>query len=269
MKKTLITLAALAATVASAAETMTPNQWGSYQIQETGKTWDASTYNYSNPKTDGTGGTNTATTVWIYNNEASFEVTAGEDITFAQIQGNANANFIKVGAGILTIEATENSAPGKLTVSGGTLKVVDNSNQRFAYNYVVNNGATLDISGADQIYANSITLNTGSTFVLGSTSVNLDDAVSTLALGSSVTLDLSAWGTSSTAFTDGTTLFTSVSGLTSLSQVTLDFGNGDTGLYTLSLTGDKVSATKAVPEPATATLSLLALAGLAARRRRK
>ncbi len=280
MKKTLITLAALAvASVASAAETLTPNQWGSYQIQESGKTWDASTYNYSNPKTDGSGETNTATTIWIYDNEASFEVAAGESVTIAKIQGGSNGNFIKVGDGILIIEATEDRAPGTLTVSDGTLKVVDNPNQRFAFNYVVNDGGTFDISGADQIHANSITLNTGATFVFGNSSILLNDTVSTLSLSSGVTFDMSAWGTTSTAFADNTTLFTNVSGLTSESPVTFDFGNGDTGQYTLSLTDGAVIATAyvapvnpdtpAIPEPATATLSLLALAGLAARRRRK
>lgn len=43
------------------------------------------------------------------------------------------------------------------------------------------------------------------------------------------------------------------------------------GQYTyLVIGGDKITfAARAIPEPATATLSLLALAGLAARRRRK
>lgn len=46
-------------------------------------------------------------------------------------------------------------------------------------------------------------------------------------------------------------------------------GGGGDGTATLNVTVGSLTVNKAIPEPATATLSLLALAGLAARRRRK
>ncbi len=49
----------------------------------------------------------------------------------------------------------------------------------------------------------------------------------------------------------------------------LKIANNDTDGYFTGLGSASVNYTAAVPEPATATLSLLALAGLAARRRRK
>ena len=46
-------------------------------------------------------------------------------------------------------------------------------------------------------------------------------------------------------------------------------GGGGDGTATLNVTVGSLTVNKAIPEPTTATLSLLALAGLAARRRRK
>ena len=79
----------------------------------------------------------------------------------------------------------------------------------------------------------------------------------------------------SSAIDNGTTAFNYDLGLTSLDlskvMITLEGGkkdDGDNAWKTGSVSALSIS-TPAVPEPTTATLSLLALAGLAARRRRK
>ncbi len=150
-------------------------------------------------------------------------------------------------------------------------------------------GGSLDLSNVSTLGAKALTLSNEATLVLGANfgesaisftgalTFNVDlDGISTLADEAPYTT-ISLSGTTADAFVDGTTLFSGVSstGWTD-SQVTLDFGNGSTGLYNLTLSEGNVLATAvpttggdAVPEPTTATLSLLALAGLCARRRRK
>lgn len=109
--------------------------------------------------------------------------------------------------------------------------------------------------------------------VVSSITISFDATVQT-------SMTFSAWvwdGTTATALIEagnpGTSFAETVTGLSLEAGNTLLFVYGDNsggGANTISnLTSSYTLATVTVPEPATATLSLLALAGLAARRRRK
>ena len=105
--------------------------------------------------------------------------------------------------------------------------------------------ATLDFDGSITLMG---TLTLGSNLVLADGMLNSD----TLTLFTGVT----ALTLGTTAYTDMVDASTVFSGL-------------EQGTYNLVYSNNTVSLTASIPEPTTATLSLLALAGLAARRRRK
>lgn len=133
----------------------------------------------------------------------------------------------------------------------------------------------------------TLTLSDGATLTLGGALAGPDDGTFTLTLGGKVTLDFTtevkaaiadlSMGTTldvllatNVNFGDGTSL---QSGATASEYITLasDSGLALTDSSRLILNGNNLLLTGAVtvPEPATATLSLLALAALCARRRRK
>lgn len=133
----------------------------------------------------------------------------------------------------------------------------------------------------------TLTLGDGATLTLGGALAASDGNTFTLTLGGKVTLDFTtevkaaiadlSMGTTldvllatNVNFGDGTSL---LSGATASDYITLasDSGLALTDSSQLILNGDNLLLTGAVtvPEPATATLSLLALAALCARRRRK
>lgn len=133
----------------------------------------------------------------------------------------------------------------------------------------------------------TLTLGDGATLTLGGALAAPDDGTFTLTLGGKVTLDFTtevkaaiadlSMGTTldvllatNVNFGDGTSL---QSGATASDYITLasDSGLALTDSSQLILKGNNLLLTGAVtvPEPATATLSLLALAALCARRRRK
>lgn len=129
----------------------------------------------------------------------------------------------------------------------------------------------------------SLTTTGSSSATIKASMLTLADGV-TLNFGSSVTLSGDLTMNSNLVLADGmlgedgVTLFTNVTGLTLATGVytapvdaATVFAGVETGAYNLVFADNVVSlqAAPAVPEPATATLSLLALAGLCARRRRK
>ena len=102
---------------------------------------------------------------------------------------------------------------------------------------------------------------------------NLTDKTtsSTFTLGSGIhTAVMSKVGTNLSLVIDGKDVATATwTGATSGTIQNITLGGGTGGNYRINSTMHSVSVAKIVPEPTTATLSLLALAGLAARRRRK
>ncbi len=152
---------------------------------------------------------------------------------------------------------------GHLLKSGaGTLAIAASSNLSEGTTLDVNEGI-LDLSDVTTLNAAGLNLADGTTLVLDGDTIDFSGA---LTVGQDVTLDLSSWGSCSN-FVSGETLFTNVTNSTwENAQVTLKFSDGSFNGW---LKSDGNGSVKLIPEPATATLSLLALASLAARRRRR
>lgn len=132
--------------------------------------------------------------------------------------------------------------PPTLTVQAGT------GDATFAGNLTL--GSTAVTLGQELKVTGSLTLGTGNTLTLtNGMALPVNSSSLTLFYAESVT----DWNGPVAA----DTVFSSISGVTNLQNYTLNY-DAETKALTLS-----------VPEPATATLSLLALVGLAARRRRK
>ena len=89
--------------------------------------------------------------------------------------------------------------------------------------------------------------------------------------GMTFTLDVTSSGSTITlGMTNGTTSVIETGYVVNLANVELQDGSADGGNQGVtSISNASITYTPTVPEPATATLSLLALAGLAVRRRRK
>ncbi len=156
------------------------------------------------------------------------------DLTFsgALVPTSGAAYFVKQGAGELIIDSSELNKAFTLQLEAGTV----------------------DLTAVSSLGAINAANNT--TIKFGGESLNFNGA---LTLGSGVTFDMTEWtGTLGDAFSG-------VTALNAASPVTVLLADGTTKEMTLSLHNGSVS----IPEPTTATLSLLALAGLAARRRRK
>ena len=215
-----------------------------------------------------------------YNGNCTMNLTEGAE---ANINGIGISTLSKVNVGIgSSINKVEGIAEGWISVDGGEL---ENSGTISAYTqlnsgtltmnegatsaYLQALGGTLEITGdvtftgdaelsnVDFIFANGVEIDLSGcdfTFTGGSITITLPDAV---AMAYAAEADASQFGL---VFKNAGT----VSGLVG-QEVTVQDAAGNTTTYTL--TQDDV-VVQAVPEPATATLSLLALAALAARRRR-
>ena len=151
----------------------------------------------------------------------------------------------------------------KLTV---TNSVTMRSNSSLYANLEILNGVTLTLDGygdAAATVAGSLTLNTG--LILDG---RVMDALDALQNGDSLAIfkevsNMVFAGNASEA--DVVTL--SESALTEV-DASIYFTNLEEGLYYITFENNTVSILSNIPEPTTATLSLLALAALAARRRR-
>lgn len=167
----------------------------------------------------------------------------------------------------LTLATSQNLAVGALSLSGGTLTMGDHTPTISVGSLTVEGDSTLnadlDLRQAS-ITLNGKTLNLGCTLTLGGTT--LDDS---LPVVSSQYVDLFT-GVDSLALGEGegTADAITVDAYGYIANV----GQGEYSLvYDGAAAGGRVAIMKAgsVPEPAIGTLSLLALAGLCARRRRK
>ncbi len=218
----------------------------------------------------------------------SIDVTnAGDELTIESKLVNTTANddakdITKTGAGTLVIDNNSNTWDKTLNVNAGILKMNEDAN--LAGTVKMATGTTLETGTgtiANLTMATGTTLDADTAITLGgvlelTSGITLDGGLYTTMMaleeGGSLTLftgittlkidDVSYESAAREVFTpiDAASIFTNI---TTSGAYELAFANG-------SLTATMViPSTPGVPEPATATLSLLALAGLAARRRRK
>ena len=219
-------------------------------------------------------------------------------------KGKDFTGTLEATAGQLNVTAKTFQTLAGLKANGGNIDVM-NATSLSVTDMVIGDNATVGVySGADKktevsLYVGgrenakaSLTIGSGATLNANLTVsyAKLNFSGGPLVMGS--TLTLFADGTSELLGIDlsmvtatGLTLFTGVDGFStdwdpaSDDAVTIDdahdiFGNLTAGAYSLRYTGGKdgdvlLIANTPTPEPTTATLSLLALMGLAARRRRK
>ncbi len=189
---------------------------------------------------------------------AKVDAKSGNDATLIQNNGDITVN------GTLEVAKGTVNNTGDIKVDGeaATLKV--GSAATIISDIVVTNGATLDVSDSLTLGSGSINLGSDSTLIVANKTVNFSGA---LTLGENVTIDMS-W-CSADNFAPGINIFSGASNSDWIgTQVTIQLADNATIYGWLQLGADGTSV-RLVPEPTTATLSLLALAGLCARRRRK
>lgn len=155
----------------------------------------------------------------------------------------------------------------------------------------IKNYATLSVTesvrmGANATVAGHLTINSGASLTLGGWNETAAQVLGNLTLGTGLTLGGAALNAiEDLQFGESLVLFDKVSGLVFIPEentvMTLDsstmagidastyFSNLEEGIFYISHEGQQVIITSNIPEPTTATLNLLALAALAARRRRK
>ena len=227
----------------------------------------------------GTNNSITANSLKIENGTWRIDVAKeGELYIGAQIQDgeSGSGNITKSGDGTLALGGYESTWQGTLSVEAGTLNL---------YDALAMNKATVSMAGGTKLEAISCTL--GSLVLQDSSAIDTNSVITvenSLTLGRGI--GLSAYTLQSILMLEGNTTVTLFAGVDTLNlsgtsytageAVMVDFahhftGEGlTTGRYYLGFNsaGD-VFAGLMVPEPGTATLSLLALAALAARRKRK
>ncbi len=265
MKKTLITLAALAASVAQAADV-------------TSETWDSLIYNSADPKTENSiTWTSSLTMNPVLDWEAAHSVLGGGRAFIYAVDGShasAALGFSLVNEG--TTSTATNYSAYIMRHNGTGQYSLDNA----ALSYTMEDGAlaieSIDYSnmtthdghmgGSDvaMYFAQATYENEGKLAL----AIAYDDSTRTFTLGALtatgglnyVTITMTeAWQTSTNNFRGYDLKDNAVN---AIEQVLV---------FNTALSNDQIAAVAAevVPEPTTATLSLLALAGLAARRRRK
>ena len=174
--------------------------------------------------------------------------------------------------------STASGEPGALTVKEGghvwqqggaiTMATVVDGGQMTMYGGSFDSlelkEGTLNVNG--DIATGALTLNGGE--VIFSEGASLDLGGESLVLSDNVTITIKASSLDAIVSQDYV-LFTNVEDIEG-ADLTINIDAGDAGTSTVKLAmAQNGSVVVVVPEPATATLSLLALCGLAARRRRK
>ena len=161
------------------------------------------------------------------------------------------------------------NSPATLSLQSGTVELLNNGGLTMAAN------STMQASGSNVISAYTLNFADGCTFNLNLSQINLEQALFTL------NADSLAYGTSQVNFigmntlADGTYLLMDLSGSQALATQSWNtsgiskYGLGMGDSFEWSEDGTRLYLVHTtIPEPTTATLSLLALAGLAMRRRR-
>lgn len=201
-------------------------------------------------------------------------------------QSSSGTNRItKAGAGTLIVSSTDyssyNAASGGWNINAGTLQVAQNAGVGVV-GVTVASGATLDVASGGHV-GNALNLSDGSTLKLTTSGLVLDNG--SLTLGTGLTLNISTGDEMllSALGLDDSYSYTLASGVSSItgdwtekvlasnyfSAITVN--NEALSLDNAWLYYDSTAQTltlASVPEPTTATLSLLALGALALRRRR-
>lgn len=185
--------------------------------------------------------------------------------TFSLLGGSISAS--NGGSGVLTIGEGGHAWQQGTTVNMDT--VVDNGQMtvyKGSFDSLTMENGKLDIRG--NVTTGALTLNEGE--VLINSGCVIDLAGEDLILSDKVAITVNVSNLEE-AITENYTLFTNI-GEVSGSPLEVTFQNyegTETQKAALTYNADGSVTVSAVPEPATATLSLLALAGLCARRRRK
>ena len=203
------------------------------------------------------------------------------------ISGNVNSTSISVKGGELALLKESVSLNiATLNLEAGTLSV--GSVEALGSVVIQGNDTSKGIAkfGASTVLNGNLTLQSGSTLELSGFNDTAASLMGSLTLDTGLVLDGEVLTqVKALAYGESLDIFHGVSDLVLLNQespvLTLDtdalagvdaslyFTNLADGIYTITFENNTVSIHSSVPEPTTATLSLLALAALAARRRRK
>ena len=183
-------------------------------------------------------------------------------IDLMNLQNGAALKNLQIDAGhrvgVYTGAEVTSSGMATVSVSGAA---TFGANVTLGAGLTLGDSSTLDISGTEGVtLGGALTL--GSGIKLGT---NLDAAIDMLTEGDSLTLFT---GVTNLTYSGQTVALMSTD-VAPVDAATV-FAGLDTGVYEIAFAQNSVSINMlSIPEPTTATLSLLALAGLAARRRRK
>ena len=199
-----------------------------------------------------------------------------ESLIAPNIANEEPGDITKSGVGTLELTNTGNTWDKNMHVTGGTLRLVGAAN--LPGSVTMDSGTRLEtgtgtignltMAGNSTLDADTaVTLNNGTLTFNGV--VNLDGAIKNALYAGEQTVKLFTGITS--LVMNGTTYDSTAR--VAYNPVDLEevfaFDDLQEDKYQLHYSGGELFATLSVPEPATATLSLLALAGLCARRRRK
>lgn len=213
------------------------------------------------------------------------ELTLAGKLNNDQSQDGTN-RITKAGAGTLIVSSTDyssyNATSGGWNINAGTLQVAQNAGVGVV-GVTVASGATLDVASGGHV-GNALNLNDGSTLKLTTSGLVLDNG--SLTLGTGLTLNISTGDEMllSALGLDDSYSYTLASGVSSITSgdwtekvlasnyfSAITVNNEALSLDDAWLYYDSTAQTltlASVPEPTTATLSLLALGALALRRRR-
>lgn len=214
------------------------------------------------------------------------DVTASSDLTITSKLSNetyGSSDITKYGDGKLILTNSASDFNSTLNVNAGVVQLKESASLKDA-SVVVSASGTIELGTGS---VKNLTLSDNSSLVLNAYGEKAAFVIGSLSLGVNLTLDTTTMQRIVGLQKDESLIiFQSVTDLVlggDESQLaTADSVTGTIGVdaaayfkglevntYYLNLVGGNVSITKQIPEPTTVTLSLLALAGLAARRRRK
>lgn len=177
-------------------------------------------------------------------------------------EGTTASFTLAEGGGIDIVGATLNA---DVTLSGGSIAIADSPGKTTTIESLTATSGTISVGTDSALTFNgSVTLDNVTLTLKSQSSIDLNNNV--LSLGENVVITLEVGSLDN--LTGNYKLFENVSaGSSGLDNLSVTFTDG-TNTTTVMTTYRNGSVTVVIPEPATAALSLLALVGLATRRRR-